>query len=49
MNTKNLGEGLVKLTPSIKNNKIKEIFTQKKYSVVVCKEETAKNFVEEDD
>ena len=46
MNIKYLSDGMVQLTPSVTGNKIKDAFTERKYSEVVCKDKNAKKFSE---
>ena len=46
MEIKNLGDGLVELTPSVQGNKIEYTPTGAKYSNVVCKERIVGDFEE---
>lgn len=46
METKVLTNGLIKLTPSTKGNKIMSLISQRKHSEVVCKEEQVSQFKE---
>ena len=46
MNIEYLSDGIVQITSSVEGNKIKDNFTGRKYSEVVCNEKNVKNFSE---